>query len=202
LLGYLDRSGLADNTLVLFTSDHGDCHGSHGLHHKGHPEEESTGIPLIARMPGVVPEGAVSQTLASHIDLMPTVLSLCGVDTPDAVAGRDLAPAFQGRRMEQKPLYLEGRMTALKPKRNPNAYGAWRAIVTDRHKLVVDWEGKVRLLTDLQDDPYELNNLADKPEVAGLQEELLGRLRRIGKQTGDPFPEAIEPAPTPKLEGQ
>ena len=202
LLAHLDRSRLADNTLVLFASDHGDCHGSHGLHHKGHPEEESTGIPLIARLPGVIPEGAVSQTLASHIDLMPTVLSLCGVDTPRQVAGRNLAPAFRGRGMEQRPVYLEGRMTGLKPRKNPNGYGAWRAIVTERHKLAVDWEGKVRLLTDLREDPYELNNMADKPEVAGLQEELLGRLRRVGKQTGDPFPEAIEPAPTPKLEGQ
>ena len=53
LLDYLDTSGLAENTIVVFTSDHGDMHGSHGMRYKGKPQEESLGIPLIVRDPGV-----------------------------------------------------------------------------------------------------------------------------------------------------
>ena len=205
LLDFLDESGLAENTLVVFTSDHGDCHGSHALHHKGHPEEESTGIPLIARLPGTIPAGAVSRTLVSHIDMMPSALSLCDAPIPEQVAGRNLSRAFKGKAVDTKPLYLEGRMGARRVMNKRNAttghnYGEWRAIITQRHKLAVDWQGNVQLLTDLREDPYEMNNLANKPEAARLQKRLLARLRRIGEREGDPFPERCTAAPTPKVE--
>ena len=203
LTTFLDESGLADDTLVLFTADHGDCHGCHGLRYKGHPEEESVGIPLIARLPGVIPAGRTSGLPISLVDLMPSVLGLCGAESSAAGAGRDLSAAFRGGEVESAPIYAEGRMTSLKPgTRKPgqagNIYGAWRAIITPQHKLAVDVGGRVRLLTDLDSDPYELSNLADKAEAAALQKELLARLRAIGSQTGDPFPERVPAAATPE----
>ncbi len=206
LLKFLDESGLAQNTLVLFTADHGDMHGSHGLRYKTHPEEESAGIPLIARLPGVIPNGLVSKTLISLIDIMPTVLSLCGLPVPKTAVGRDLSAAFKGKSVNDEPLYLEGRMQVFKESNKPGqfghgGYGAWRAIVTPQHKLAVDFTGKVRLLVDLEKDPYELNNLADKPEAAALQKELLAQLKEIGKRTGDPFPEPVPPTLSTDAQG-
>jgi arylsulfatase A-like enzyme len=206
LTEFLNTSGLAENTLVLFTADHGDMHRCHGLQHKGHPEEESAGIPLIARLPGTIPAKSVSQTPISLIDLMPSALSLCGLKAPEGVAGTDLAGVFRGETVERGPVYIEGRMTAVKTRNRSAAkpgrgYGAWRSIVTPQRKLAVDVNGEVQLLTDLEADPYELENLAERPEAAALQTELLASLSEIGKETGDPFPDPVPPAPTPE-EGQ
>jgi arylsulfatase A-like enzyme len=205
LTEFLGQSGLADNTLVLFTADHGDMHGCHGLHYKGHPEEESVGIPLIARLPGAIPAASTSAMPVGLLDIMPSVLGLCGADIPDAVVGRDLSPVLRGGTADAAPVYAEGRMTAVKPRAaEPGAarpgYGAWRAVITPQHKLAVDVQGEVRLLVDLENDPYEMSNLANQPEAEALQKELLGRLREIGKETGDPFPEPVPAAPTPPEE--
>ena len=191
LLSHLDDSGLASNTLVLFASDHGDMHGSHGLRRKYHPEEESVGIPLIARLPGAIPPGQVTGALTSLIDLKPSVLSLCGVTERSPGAGQDLSAAFRGQPVADRSVYLAGRMWAQTPSITPDflghSYGEWRAMVTPQHKLVVDIAGDVRTLVDLQSDPYEMNNLAGTPGVEGLEAQLLQELRDMGLQTGDPF---------------
>ena len=201
MLKFLDESGVAENTLVLFTADHGDCHGSHGLYRKGHAEEESVGIPLIARLPGVIARGARPNTVISLIDVMPSLLALCGVEAPPTMEGRDLSAAFRGETVSDAPIYIEGRMTRLHlPKANENVtgerYGAWRAIVTREHKLAISFDGEVRLVTDLEKDPYELENLAHRAEASALQRDLLASLREIGRRTGDPFPEPVAAAAT------
>jgi len=204
LMGFLEKSGLAEDTIVFFTSDHGDCHGSHGLHYKGHPEEESLGIPLIVRFPGMIPAGKVSDALISTIDFAPTLLGLCGIKIPARMAGTDMSPVLKGGDAPERALYCEGRMSSLgqrpragkrRKKRIGSAYGAWRALVTKRYKIAVDFTGKVRLLTDLSKDPYELKNLADDPAHESLRKELLARLKEEGKKTGDPFPEPVPSAP-------
>ncbi|HIE52632.1 MAG TPA: DUF229 domain-containing protein [Armatimonadetes bacterium] len=200
LLKFLEEQGLAENTLVLFTADHGDCHGSHGLRYKGHPVEESLGIPLLLRWPEGIPAGRRSKTLIALIDLMPSLLSLCGLPVPEEVGGCDLSAALQGEEVAVEALYTEGRMQHLRvvpPGRGGVTgarYGAWRAVVTPRYKLAVDFTGRVRLLTDLQEDPYELHNLADRPEHAALQQDLLALLREWGRKSGDPFPKPVSPA--------
>ena len=81
MLAALDAAGLAEDTIVVFTSDHGDNLGSHGLVQKGSPNEESIRIPLLVRWPGRTPRSEPAQ-VASLVDLAPTLLSLAGADIP------------------------------------------------------------------------------------------------------------------------
>ncbi|MCZ6792362.1 MAG: sulfatase [Planctomycetota bacterium] len=204
LLAALEENGVAENTIILFSSDHGDGHGSHGIAHKGEPHEESAGIPLILRGPGVK-RGLVTRTLASQIDFAPTLLSLCGLTVPKSMVGRDLSKALRGEELGVPWVYLEGRMQRMpRVRRNrpgstgprgrdgePGIPGAWRALVTPRHKLVVDVSGEGKLLFALEADPYEMKNLARDPAHAKLRDELLARLKKVGKETGDPFPASL-----------
>ena len=103
LLKALDENGVASDTIVLFTADHGDLLGSHGLEYKGVPYEESARVPLLLRYPRAVKGGQTSDLLVSNVDLMPTLLALCGVAIPEGVQGQNLAGqilARQGRRPE------------------------------------------------------------------------------------------------------
>ena len=202
LLKFLDESGLAKNTVVMITSDHGDAHGSHGLHHKGQPEEESLGIPWIIRGPGIKP-GVVTETLAATIDFAPTLLSLCQVDIPSTMVGRNLKPLVSGKEMKVPWIYTQGRMTTGPGRAQAvgnqgarrNIMAAWRAIVTPRYKLAVDNREKVRLLVDLDQDPFEMQNLANEPAHAALQQRLWKELKQVGQQTRDPFPNPVAAAP-------
>ncbi|MCP3696178.1 MAG: sulfatase-like hydrolase/transferase, partial [Planctomycetaceae bacterium] len=190
LLNFLDESGLAKNTVVMITSDHGDAHGSHGLHHKGQPEEESLGIPWIIRGPGIK-AGVVTETLAATIDFAPTLLSLCQVEIPPTMVGRNLKPLLSGKEMKVPWVYTQGRMTTGPGRAQAvgnqdarrNIMAAWRAIVTPRYKLAVDNREKVRLLVDLDQDPFEMQNLANEPAHAALQQRLWKELKQVGQQT-------------------
>ena len=168
------------------------------MQHKGHPEEESTGIPLLLHGPGVK-KGLVSQVLASQIDFAPTLLSMAGIPVPGSMAGRDLSTAVGGGKQEVPWVYLQGKMqrVGLRPAADTrNAGGrvvsaAWRTLVTPRYKLAVDSQLKVRLLVDLEKDPYELKNLASEPALEKVRGELLEKLKEVGQSTGDPFPKPL-----------
>ncbi len=189
LLRALDELKLADNTLVVFTSDHGDMHGSHGKRYKGQPEEESLHVPLFMRLPRAIKPGQTPDTLISSIDLMPTLLSACGLKPPATCTGRDLSAAVLGGRAPAvASVYAEGRMQGDK---------AWRTVVTPQHKLAINIAGKVTHLFGLTNDPYEMKNLANEKSQAALQTHLLGELKRWAKETGDPFPKT--PAAAKKM---
>ncbi|MCA9052682.1 MAG: sulfatase-like hydrolase/transferase [Planctomycetaceae bacterium] len=200
LLEFLDDSGLADNTLIVFTADHGELAGSHGKYRKGEPEEESLNVPLIMRLPGRIKSGLQTQTLCNSIDLMPTLLTLCGLKSPDTCTGHDVSNAVtvDGTPPDVESIYTEGKVNAgddgedEPPRRNRRRAAppsAWRTLVTPRHKLTVrgDFE-HVEQLIDLHNDPFEQDNLAGNPEHRSLQDDLLAELRRWAKQTGDVFP--------------
>jgi arylsulfatase A-like enzyme len=89
-------------------------HGSHGMRYKGKPQEESLGIPLIARGPGVARDRQVD-TLAGIVDMPSTFLSLCGVPVPGRMVGRDLSPALAGDELEVDCVYCEGRLNIRDP---------------------------------------------------------------------------------------
>jgi len=180
LLKALDDLGLAGKTLVVFTSDHGDMHGSHGLHYKQHPQEESLHVPLLMRVPGDGKGGRTIDVPTSTIDLMPTLLGHCGLTVPAACTGRDLSAALGGRAPESRSIYAEGRM---------GGPAAWRAVVREQHKLVINRSGAATRLFDLEHDPYEMIDLAGQPKHAALEKDLLADLHRWAKRTGDPFPE-------------
>jgi arylsulfatase len=93
----LAASGAADDTAVIFTSDHGDMCGSHGLRSKGpFVDSEIMNVPCYVKVPGVTTPGSTSAALASHVDLAPTICSLAGVDPAgvEGLAGVDLSPAL------------------------------------------------------------------------------------------------------------
>lgn len=199
LLSFLEENDLADNTLVVFTSDHGDMLGSHGLFYKEKPEEESLHIPLYMSMPGRIRGKQSVSTLASSVDLTPTILALCGLHPYQGIAGKDLSGAVLGNDANVEFIYAQGAMTAGKPRGIDGSYGVmggkeWRALVTPAHKVVQTIDNKTVALFDLEKDPYEMKNLAGDRSSASVEAELLVRMRRWGKEIEDPFPSLSQPA--------
>lgn len=97
LVQTLREQGIAEDTIVIFTSDHGDNLGSHGRFNKNVLFEESIRIPLIVSLPGLLQPRVVDRQVAQLVDIFPTVLSLCGLRVPDYVQGRDLKPLLLGQ---------------------------------------------------------------------------------------------------------
>jgi len=165
LLKTLERLGIADETMIVFTSDHGDMQGSHGLKNKCLPHEESAGIPLIIHVPGQ-PGGRVSDGLVSGIDLMPTCLELAGIDPVVGVDGQSIAPYLRGETETTCETVFSER-------------GNWCMIVRDGWKLAAERQDDglaPMLMTHLDEDPYELQNRSEDPSVAEWRKELLSQL--------------------------
>jgi arylsulfatase A-like enzyme len=179
LMQTLEDLGLGDNTLVVFTADHGDCIQSHGIAHKNYPEEESCRIPLIMRLPGRLKVGQAVSNLVSSIDLMPTILSICSLQVPGTCTGKNKsAAALLKQSLADESIYAE-------------KAGDWRAVIMGPHKLVVESIDGVQTPTklfDLANDPYEMNNLIDITKYAALQATLLAELNAWKEKTDDPFP--------------
>ncbi len=189
VLAALKKLGLEKNTIVLFTSDHGDMLGSHGLFFKNDPHEESLHVPLIVRAPGIVPAGLKVEDLVSTIDIGPTLLGLCGLKPLPRAEGLDLASLLKsGKGPEREFIYAEGRMAAGGGGRRRRGGRTWRALVTKEHKLVLGPRGKVAGLYDLGRDPYEGKNLAGEKGSRALEKKLLAKARTYAKKTGDSFP--------------
>lgn len=197
LLEALDQLGLGDDTLLVFTSDHGDMHGSHGLEHKGKPEDESLHVPLFMRWPGRIAGGQRPETLLTSIDLMPSILSAAGLAAPEGLTGRDRWAAAVGGSVDVASVYTQGAMTRAGGggnARRASRAGEWRCLVSATHKLIVRRGQPGGELFDLERDPYEMNNLFEERSQAALRDELLKQMRRWGRETGDPFPEPAEAA--------
>lgn len=180
LMKALDDLDLRDDTLVVFTGDHGDMHRSHGMTYKGKPEEESWHVPLIMRLPGKIKSGRVVDNLISSADLMPTVISLCGLDTPDTCTGKDKSAAMSDEGMADESIY-------------GGVKTSWRAVVKGDYKLVVGISDSQQVPTKLYNlrlDPYELSNLVNDPLYATVQSQLLTEIEMWKTKTSDPFPEA------------
>lgn len=201
LTAALDRLGLAENTIVCFTSDHGDHLSSHGfgkpmdtwMHpsmraSKATPYEEAAHIPFIMRFPQRVPGGRRTQAMFSSVDVMPTLLGLCGVAVPKEVQGHNLSHVATGKNGPPPPdsVYLQN-MGPGWPDRI-KWVGFWRGIRTDRW-VYARWHKDEHgpLLFDRENDPHELKNLAGQKEYAKVQQEMEDRLRRWIAETGDPF---------------
>ncbi len=192
LMKFLDEKGLAENTLVVFSSDHGELAGSHGKYRKGEPEDESLHVPLLMRLPGRIAQQE-AQTLINSIDLMPTMISLCGLPDPSTCTGSDLSGAVLAdeKTPSVESVYCEGKVNAPADgkTRNSPQQTPWRSLVTDRYKLSARLDyGQVDGLFDLQEDPFELRNLAGKPAHKRVEKELVAELRDWGKRSDDPFP--------------
>jgi arylsulfatase A-like enzyme len=178
LLKFLDDEGLAENTLVIYTSDQGFYLGEHGWFDKRWIFEESVRTPLLVRWPGVTRAGQQSSALVSNLDFAETFLEVAGVPVPAEMQGKSLVPLFKGETPAdwRKSFYYEYYEYPVPHHVRPH-YG----VVTDRYKLVrfytpdVDyWE-----LFDRSKDPNELKNVAEDPAYRTVVEELKGEVSRL-----------------------
>lgn len=181
VLDYLDANGLAENTLVVYASDQGFYLGEHGWFDKRWIFEESLRTPLLARWPGVIPQGMVSGKLVSVLDIAPTFLEAAGVEIPAGVQGRSLVPIMRGEEpADWRTSFYYEYYEYPQPHRVRPHYG----VVTDRYKLVrfyvpdIDtWE-----LFDLQKDPLELRSVYGEAEYGPVVEELKKELERLRRE--------------------
>lgn len=187
LLDTLRQSGLYDNTLILFTSDHGDLLGAHGLERKQQPYDESVRVPMLLHWPDGL--GLQAKRLDAPIgspDIMPTLLGLCGVRVPRTVEGHDFSSYI---RDGPDPSGGAAMISC------PAPFGEWarkkggrefRGIRTRRYTYVRDLNGPW-LLFDNQLDPLQMTNRVGKPEDAPLQSKLEGKLKKILADANDKF---------------
>lgn len=180
ILEELDRLGLRESTVVIVSSDHGDMLGSHGARLKRKPWEESIRVPGIVRHP-LAPAGRETDALFSHVDIAPTLLSLCGIGPPAEMQGSDLSPVILGE-SDSGPdsayfqifgPFLAGGVTQ-----------GWRGIRKQRY-MYARTEDAPWVLYDLETDPFELTNLVDDPSSADLMEQLDGELAGLMDRHGD-----------------
>lgn len=177
LLAALRASGTLEDTIIVFTSDHGDMLGSHGLEGKGVPFDEAVRIPLLVRYGRAIRGGSTSDMPISLVDLMPTLLSLAGVPVPAGVQGRDLSGQWvRGAGPRSESVYCQGRLGTPEE---------WRMVVRGLDKLVVDRELRVTHLFNLGQDPYERSNLAGEPALARTRDEMTAILRDWMQRLGD-----------------
>lgn len=179
ILDHLEALGLADDTLVIFTSDHGEMGGSHGLYKKGVWFEEAIRVPLLCRWPAGFAGGRTYRTGASLLDLVPTLLALAGAAPPEGLHGRDLSPWLLGLAPDDASAVGFGRKEA--------GALAWRGVRTATHKLCAMADGSATLLYDLVDDPYEVANRADDPALAEVRAALEAELALWRDRTDDPL---------------
>jgi len=181
LMATLKELGMEENTIVFFSSDHGDMLGSQGARLKRKPWEESIRVPGILRWPAKVKPGRQTDALMSHVDLTPTFLSLCGLKIPSDVQGSDLSPVVLGKTDKGPELAFFQIFVPFAGDGTPNP---WRGVRTARY-MYARTESAPWVLYDLEKDPYELKNLADDPASAGIRAQLEAKLTEKMKRTGD-----------------
>jgi len=183
----LKELGLEKDTILVFTSDHGDMLHSRGQMKKQRPWDESIRVPFLLRYPAATgTKGRKIDMPINTPDIMPTLLGLSGIDIPDTVEGTDFSSVVTGKTEPPENAALIS---------CPSPFGQWtrqsggreyRGVRTIRYTYVRDLNGPW-LLYDNEKDPYQLDNLCNKPEHAGLQKELERLLSRKLKQTNDEF---------------
>jgi arylsulfatase A-like enzyme len=181
LLRTLQELSMDENTIVLFSSDHGDMLGSQGQRLKRKPWEESIRIPGIMRYPRRLKAGRRLDVPFTQVDFAPTLLSLCGIRPLDTMQGIDLGSIVlgqHGRAPDSAFFQIFG------PYQGDGTEACWRGIRTPTH-MYARYRDKPWVLYDLQKDPYQMNNLAGQRGAAGLQAELEKRLNQWMERTGD-----------------
>ncbi len=187
LLDYLDHSGKADNTLVVFTSDHGTEAGGHDPMpwHKMRPWDNSTRIPLITRLPGIIPANQRNDQPFSHLDWFPTLCAATSAESTPEIEGADLWDSMQGRPRGDEPddtfmLNLVGGLN------NPEDGLEWRAVRNRKHTYIHWLDGSEELYDNLR-DPWQVCNDIRNPENEVILNALRKRLNTLMDQHHDAF---------------
>ncbi|HEX5790911.1 MAG TPA: sulfatase/phosphatase domain-containing protein [Luteolibacter sp.] len=189
LLDYLDESGLAKNTIVIYSADQGFYLGEHGWYDKRWMFEESLSMPFLIRWPGVIQPGQRSQAMIQNIDYAPTFLDLCGAPVPADMQGASLVPVLkaQGKAPEgwRDAIYYQysGEWT--------HSVARHEGVRNERYKLMRFPDSDEWMLFDLQQDPQELRNLAGEASsaaVLGKMKTLFDKLRAQYQVNPSTFP--------------
>ncbi len=198
VLAELDRSGLAENTVVVYTSDQGFFLGDHGWFDKRWMYEESLRMPLIVRWPGVVQPGSVSEGLVMNLDLAQTFLEIGGAPDEPSMQGRSFVPLLRGTTPAdwREAIYYQY-----------FAYPDWHmvqrqyGIRTDRYKLIHFYEVDRWELFDLARDPNEMTSLYDSPQYAPVVQSLKVRLLALREQYAVPGDDPVPHVPFNPMPG-
>jgi arylsulfatase A-like enzyme len=195
LLDYLEAAGLAQDTIVIYTSDQGFFLGDHGWYDKRFMYEESLRMPFVIRYPREISPGTTNANMILNVDFAPTLLDCAGLVIPEAMQGTSFRPLLHGELPAgwQTTMYYRYWMHLA----DHNVFAHY-GVRTLRHKLIYyyadalaqpgavddpqppEWE-----LFDLERDPYELHNVYHDPAYAGVAAELRAELRRLQEQLGD-----------------
>ena len=216
ILDALEHTGLRENTIVVFCSDHGDFSGEHGMACKGGVFYDAlTRIPLIFSWPGHIPQGVADESMANLVDVVPTILALQDHEIPNIMHGRPLptvtsapprsatfseygagGPPFRMQDLEKLPQPW-GRRALMASLRWREAEGRRKMVRTTEWKYVHDPMGDKDELYDLVNDPWELANVADLPEhgavISEMRLHLADWLAETEDATSVPLPEPGQP---------
>jgi len=190
LLEYLDESGLAKNTIVIYASDQGFYLGEHGWYDKRWMFEESLSMPFIIRWPGVVKPGVRTKTMIQNIDYAPTFLEVAGAPIPHDIQGKSLLPILKNEGKAptdwRSAIYYEysGEYT--------HSVAAHDGVRNDRYKLMHFPDTKKWMLFDLEKDPQEMKNIMAEKEYETVLKDMRGLYDSLRKQyqvTTSTFPD-------------
>ncbi len=180
ILDYLDESGLAENTIVMYTGDQGFFLGEHGLYDKRFMYEEALRMPFLVRWPGRITPGSTSDGMILNVDFAPTILDAAGAGPHPAIQGRSFVPLLEGKTPAdwRKSMYYRYYYSHFKTEPH---FG----VRTHEHKLVYfdridQWE-----LYDLKRDPLEMHNIYDDPGQKDVVKKLRRELGRLQNELGD-----------------
>jgi len=186
LMAAVDRLGLRDDTIIVFTSDHGEMFGAHGRRAKNIFYEEAARVPFVIRWPAKIPAGSVSEACFGTVDILPTLLGLMNLQVPDEVEGMALDHlAFGKPGPEPDAAFLQ----------NTGACAAWenghewRALRDRRYTYACYRVDGRELLFDNQADPLQMRDLAAEPEYAQVRDRFKRMLEEKMTSLGDTFPE-------------
>jgi len=190
VLHTLRRAGLEEKTLIVFTSDHGECAGAHGFNQKTVFYEESVRVPLIVSYKGVTKQGTCDKMVNTGLDLLPTMLDFAGIERPKKLTGRSLRPLATGQSVTQwrDHLVLENHMDQAATVDGLRPVVQGRMVRTQRFKYCVYSQGNQReSLVDLQADPQETKDLARDPIHRQVLLEHRALLAKSAQEYDDPL---------------
>jgi len=180
ILNYLEETGQAENTLIIYSSDQGFYLGDHGWYDKRWMYEESLAMPLVARWPGVINPGTKIEKLTQNIDFAPTFLDVAGTKIPGDMHGESLLPLLKGktptdwRESIYYHYYEEGEHNV----------PAHEGVRTEKYKLIKFYSRNAWELFDLEKDPQEMKSVYDDENYTDIQKELKAELEKLKKQYG------------------
>src|SRR6185503_466696 len=182
VLAFLDSSGLARNTIVIYTSDQGFFLGDHGMFDKRFMYEESLRMPFLVRWPGVIRAGSRIAAMGLNVDFAPTFLEAAGVRVPSTMQGRSMVPVLRGRTPRDWRTSMYYRYYHDPGDHNTRAHYGVRTLT---HKLIYFWKKDQWELFDLVRDPFELHNLYGQPGHDEITVQLKRELGRLKQSLGD-----------------